>query len=261
MANDLQLPFERAWPFLWVRRGLPLTLGCLALGMALVSQAFRGWYLLGAVAFFAEVAPTFLNPRQSLKHRRTLLKRDGLWVKSLLPLMRIFHVEEGWVLAFCAWNNRKVAAHFSLHPSKRALLLLPHCIQIASCKLDVISDLSTCKQCGRCSVGDCVESGFSSGWEMCLSNRSHKAYREARAFQPELVVAVSCWSRLLKGLLKLPEVPCYVIPLQLPHGMCVDTQFNVSHLRAAMAVLTQSRNPSNPGVEHGSVDILKTHSA
>lgn len=260
MTTPLQLPRERTWPFLMVRRGIPLFLGSLALGMALLHPGFRGWCLLGAVAFFAEVAPSFFSPRQSLKHRRALMRRDGLWVKALSPLMRMFKAEEAWVLAFCAWNNRKVAAHFKLHPSKRALLLLPHCVQIASCKWDVISDLSTCKQCGRCSLGDCVEAGVDHGWEMCLSNRSHKAYRDARAFQPELVVAVSCWSRLLKGLLRLPEVPCYVIPLQLPHGMCVDTQFTVAHLRAAMALLTQPHGPLP--VDAGTrIEIFKNHSA
>ena len=44
----------------------------------------------------------------------------------------------------------------------------------------------------------------------------------------------SCHDRLLKGLSKLTDIPTYVIPLRLPHAMCVDTDFDVPHLFAAM---------------------------
>jgi hypothetical protein len=80
-------------------------------------------------------------------------------------------------------------------------------------------------------------------WEGRITNRSHKAYREAREYRPDLIVAVSCTDRLLKGLTRLPEVPSYVIPLGLPHGMCVDTDFNVAHLFAAMETLVEPRRP------------------
>jgi hypothetical protein len=76
-------------------------------------------------------------------------------------------------------------------------------------------------------------------WEGRITNRSHKAYREAREYRPDLLVAVSCTDRLLKGLTKMPEIPCYVVPLTLPHGMCVDTDFSVPHLFAAMETLVQ----------------------
>ena len=76
-------------------------------------------------------------------------------------------------------------------------------------------------------------------WEGLITNRSHKAYREAREYRPDLIVAVSCTDRLLKGLIKLPETPSYIIPLSLPHGMCVDTDFSVRHLMAAMETLVQ----------------------
>ena len=52
---------------------------------------------------------------------------------------------------------------------------------------------------------------------------------------------MSCTDRLLKGLTKMPEIPCYVIPLDLPHGMCVDTTFSVPHLFTAMAALVEPR--------------------
>ena len=41
----------------------------------------------------------------------------------------------------------------------------------------------------------------------------------------------------------MPELPCYVIPLNLAHGMCVDTDFSVPHLLAAMETLVEPRRP------------------
>ena len=90
-------------------------------------------------------------------------------------------------------------------------------------------------------MGDFLPLQLLNGWESRISNRSHKAYREARAYRPDLIVAVSCVDRLYKGLVKMPEVPCYVIPLQLPHRMCVDTTFSVPHLMAAMETLVEPR--------------------
>jgi hypothetical protein len=105
----------------------------------------------------------------------------------------------------------------------------------------VLTDLSNCYECGLCPVGDFLPLQLELGWASRITNRSHKAYREAREYRPDLIVAVSCVDRLFKGLVKMPEVPCYVIPLALPHRMCVDTTFSVPHLMAAMATLVEPR--------------------
>ena len=125
--------------------------------------------------------------------------------------------------------------------ARRALVLLPHCIQLARCKADILTDLGKCYECGLCSVGDLLPLQLERGWETRITNRSHKAYREARDYRPDLIVAVSCPDRLLKGLTKLPEIPVYAISLELPHGMCVDTGFSVPHLMTAMDLLVEPR--------------------
>jgi hypothetical protein len=93
-------------------------------------------------------------------------------------------------------------------------------------------------------VGDYMNALLLNRWEGRISNRSHKAYREAREYRPDLLVAVSCTDRLLKGLTKMPEIPSDVIPLSLPHGMCVDADFSLPHLFAAMEALVEPRRPA-----------------
>ena len=239
------LPPERYGLFLAVRRGVPLTLAALFMALALLEPSGHGWpsgwLVLGAMAMLGEVWPTYKRGRMYLRARHAIMRWDGRWVWALLPLFRRFGMEDAWILSFCGWNNFRVRQAFAGGKARRSLILLPHCIQMARCKADVLTDLGSCYECGLCPVGDVLPLQLQLGWASRLTNRSHKAYREAREYRPDLIVAVSCVDRLLKGLTKMPEVPCYVIPLALPHGMCVDTTFSVPHLLAAMEALVEPR--------------------
>jgi hypothetical protein len=241
MTHAIPLPAEHYRLFLAVRRGVPLAGTGLLLVLAALVPSGRGWFLLGAVFLLAEVWPTFRHGSRFLATRRAITLRDAHWAKGLLPVARFLGQEETWILSFCGWNNHRVRESFARHRARRALILLPHCIQMARCKADVLKDLSTCYECGHCAVGDLLPMQLERGWDSRITNRSHKAVREAREFKPDLVVAVSCADRLLKGLMKVPEIPSYAIPLGLPHGMCVDTTFSVEHLFAAMDTLVEPR--------------------
>lgn len=243
--NERSLPPERTGIFLLVRRGVPITLGIVGILLALIEPIGRGWYLLLSMACIAEVWPTFRTGTDYLRTRRVSIRWDGAWVRSFRPLARALGKEDAWILSFCRWNNRKVREYFQVHRARRALVLLPHCIQAANCKAGIIEDLGNCFSCGRCPAGDFLSNALSANWNCQINNRSHKVYREVRAFKPDLIVAVSCADRLLKGLTKLPEVPSYVIPLQLPHGMCVDTTLSVPHLKAAMEALVEPNREEN----------------
>lgn len=231
--------------FLWVRRGLPLAAmaGCLL--AALVQPAARGWWIMGAAAWFGVAWPTFKRGEAYLQARPALLRFDGLVVRLLRPLARSLQREDDWLLSFCAWNNRRVAEVFSGRRAQRTLMLLPHCIQLSRCRADIFTELANCYACGLCSVEDILKGTLEQQWEVTIHNRSHKAYRAARELRPDLIVAVSCPDRLLKGLTRLPEVPAYVLPLALPHGWCVDTRFDMHALKAAMDALSEPRRPAN----------------
>jgi hypothetical protein len=233
-------------PFLAVRRGLPLAGFALCCALALLEPAGRGWYVMGAVALCAEVWPTFKRGPAYLQHRTTILRWDTLWVRTFRPLARLLGREEAWLLSYFNWNNLRIHEAFSVRKARRPLVLLPHCIQMARCKAEILTDLQHCFECGQCPVGDLLPSLLERRWNTRITNRSHKAYQEARTWGPDLIVAVSCLDRLLKGLSRLPEIPSYVIPLELPHGMCVDTQFSVPRLVAAMEELAE---PSSPRIQ------------
>jgi len=256
MQAPATLPAERYRLFLAVRRGVPLMGAATLLGMGLWIPEGLGWFVLGAVFLLAEVWPTFKRDRAYLASRRSITLRDAYWVQALLPLFRRLGLAETWILSFCAWNNRRVRETFGRRKARRALILLPHCIQLARCKADVLTAFSACYECGHCAVGDLLPMQLEHGWDSRITNRSHKAVREAKEFKPDLVVAVSCADRLLKGLMKVPELPTYAIPLTLPHGMCVDTTFSVPHLFTAMAALVEPREVAAAAKGEGRITPL-----
>lgn len=224
-------------------------MGAMALFFAMVEPHGRGWYLLISMACITEAWPTFRNGADYLRSRHSSIRWDSYWVKAFRPLARWLGREEAWILSFCAWNNRKVRIAFEHRRARKSLVLLPHCIQASNCKAEIVQDLGQCYRCGRCPAGDLLADSLAGKWNCRISNRSHKAYREAREFKPDLIVAVSCADRLLKGLIRLPEVPCYVIPLQLPHGMCVDTTFSVPHLETVMALLVEPSSAQEANIK------------
>ncbi|MDP1830661.1 MAG: DUF116 domain-containing protein [Geothrix sp.] len=233
------LPDERGALFLWVRRGVPLAAAAIAFAGAALHAAGRGWWMLAGVGALAAAWPSFLRGGAFLRNRTAILRQDSLWANALRPLARWLGHEDDWILSFCGHNNQRVREVFGGRRAKRALILLPHCIQMSRCKAGILDDLQACYDCGLCPVGDYMNAALLNRWEGRISNRSHKAYREAREYRPDIIVAVSCTDRLLKGLTRLPEIPSYVIPLSLAHGMCVDTDFSVPHLFAAMETLVQ----------------------
>jgi hypothetical protein len=238
------LPVERGALYLWVRRGGPLAVAFIAFTGAALHGAGRGWWLLAGVGALAAAWPSFLRGEAFLRNRAAVMRQDSLWAHGFRPIARWFGQEDAWILSFCGYNNQRVREAFAGRRARRALVMLPHCIQMARCKAPILDDLQTCYDCGLCPAGDYMNAALLNRWEGRITNRSHKAYREAREYRPDLIVAVSCTDRLLKGLTKLPEIPCYVIPLALPHGMCVDTDFSVPHLLAAMESLVEPRRPT-----------------
>ena len=181
-----------------------------------------------------------------LRNRRMVLSWDKIWVSVIRLIIRYIGAEEDWLLSFCNWNNYRIQQAFQLHRAKRVLLLLPHCIQMAQCSANILHDLNKCYNCGLCNISNLLPLQGKYNIKSCINNRSHKTYQYARQYKPDLIIAIGCLDRLFKGLVRLSEIPSYVIPLDLNHGMCVNTSFNVDHLVTAIDTLVEAqRNDIN----------------
>jgi hypothetical protein len=102
-----------------------------------------------------------------------------------------------------------------------------------------VEDLHSCSECSKCIIKNVAAAAQKCNWDIRVAPRSHLAYNEARKYSPDIVVAVACTDRLVKGLTRLPEVPSYAIPLDLPHGMCVNTTFDFQRLLQVMDTIAE----------------------
>jgi hypothetical protein len=223
--------------FLFFRRGIPLLGIALSLALAATRPASLGWALIASVALMAELGATFHSGKLYLSKRPAIILWEGYWLKMLRPILGLFGLEEALIRSFCEWNNQRVldALQEKKHVKKlKPMLLLPHCIQATSCKAPVADNLQSCHRCGRCAAESVADGAAKMGWHAIISPRSRAAYADARKFHPNIIVAVACPDRLVKGLVNLPEIPSFAIPLELPHGMCIDTAFDIERLSAIM---------------------------
>jgi len=225
--------------YLILRRGIPL------MGLALVSMAIlfhppsTGWALIVAIATLVDLQSTFNSGALYLAKRSAIVRWDGYWLNVLRPMFVFPELEERWLLSFCAWNNQRISHAFRTRKARGAVVLLPHCIQLASCKAQVVEDLFSCFGCSKCTINSVADAVQAYNWDVRVAPRSRAAYNEAIKSNPDLVIAVACPDRLVKGLIRLSETPSYAIPLGLPHGMCVDTTFDFQHLQVAMNTLVE----------------------
>jgi hypothetical protein len=228
--------------FLLFRRGIPVIGVMLSMAAILLYPNTLGWVLIVCIALMADLATTFFAGDFYLAKRRALLAGDGHWLQALRPLFGAFGFEGRWLQSFCAWNNRRVSHAFSAKKAQRVVVLLPHCVQTTGCGAPVVENIQSCFRCGKCVVGGAARTALECSWDIRLSPRSRAAYSEARKSRPDMVIAVACPDRLVKGLIRLPEIPSYVIPLDLPHGMCVDTTFDFQRLAQVMGAFADTRH-------------------
>ena len=208
--------------------------------LAILKPVGQSWYLIGAVILLVEVEPAFRHGKSYLKSRSAIVRKDIFWATILRPVARCLSIENAWVLSFCRWNNHRVQQAFQHQKATRALLLLPHCLQATHCTVNIVGNLSLCRECGLCVIGKILPLQVKHGLQNCVANRSYKAYKKAEEYRPDLIIAVSCLDRSFKGIGKLLWVPSYVIPLTFNHGMCVNTNIDISQLIAAIDTLVDS---------------------
>ncbi|MDR2697540.1 MAG: DUF116 domain-containing protein [Holophagales bacterium] len=225
--------------FLLFRRGIPLVGIALSLTLILFYPASLGWALLVAVALAAEAGAAFNTGVLYLVKRQTTIRWDGYWLRTLRPLFKSMNLEELWLRSFCAWNNKRVSGAFSAKKARKVVVLLPHCIQLVECKSHVAENLQACFRCGKCVVDGATTAALKYNWDVRVSPRSRAAYTEARKSRPDLIIAIACSDRLVKGLIKLSEIPSYTIPLELPHGMCINTTFDFRRLSQLMTTFAE----------------------
>ncbi len=163
----------------------------------------------------------------------------GLFIKLVYPLMLIF----GWVFrikkerlqnAFIEVNNRLVR-RFKRNPSKRLLLLLPHCLQNSECKIRITQNVYNCEGCGKCEIKDFVSIAKELDLELFIATGGTIARRIVVSARPEGIVAVACERDLSSGIIDTYPLPILGIINERPFGPCFNTKVDLDKVKDALS--------------------------
>jgi hypothetical protein len=123
--------------------------------------------------------------------------------------------------------------------TKRILLLLPHCIQVDTCKIRITHDINNCKRCGKCEIKDLIGISEAFSLNLYVASGGSIARKIASEVKPELILAVACERDLSSGLADSYPMPAYGIPNQRPFGPCFNTRVDIELVRQAISLFCE----------------------
>jgi len=188
--------------------------------------------LVGVLALTIAVVKGRDIPFQSFRLR-------GLLIRFFLPLM----VMVGGLLripririerSFIEINNQLVKSMGRLFKPEKILILMPHCIQYAECKIKVTQDVRNCVRCGMCEIKDLVGLSDEFGIDLFVSTGGTIARRKVYEKRPDAIVAVACERDLTSGIQDAYPLPVLGIVNKRPQGYCVGTGVEVSQIQSAL---------------------------
>jgi hypothetical protein len=120
--------------------------------------------------------------------------------------------------------------------TKKILLLLPHCIQVDTCKIRITNDINNCKKCGKCEIKDLIGISEEKSLSLFVASGGTIARKIASDVRPELIIAVACERDLSSGLVDSFPMPAYGIANLRPFGPCFNTKVDIQKVNDAISL-------------------------
>ncbi len=154
-------------------------------------------------------------------------------VETARRVLRLLRLPEAPLIRrLVAAQNGRVRRHLARHPARSVLLILPRCVKRPGCPVDVRGELSVCRDCRACPLGEIARRAAARDVRALVAFRSHLAFAMARRERPDVIIAAACEDRLVKALRSVPEVPALLSPLVAMRKPCVGAEFDLPWLLA-----------------------------
>nr|WP_235716015.1 DUF116 domain-containing protein [Acetivibrio cellulolyticus] len=163
----------------------------------------------------------------------------GTGIKTLLPLAiffaGIFKTKKDLIRKFYIdFNNIMVNALGKKYSPENVLILLPHCLQYSECGYKITNNSDNCRRCGRCSIGDIVNTAETRGVKVSIVTGGTVARNIVKKLRPKLILSVACERDLTSGIIDVGKIPVIGLINDRPNGPCYNTFVNVDALRARL---------------------------
>lgn len=134
---------------------------------------------------------------------------------------------------FIEINNILVSSkNYKVDPSK-ILILTPHCLQDAECKVKITNNPQNCKRCGKCNIKDLLEISEKYGAKFYIASGGTFARKVVSELKPKFIVSVACERDLLSGIQDV-KIPVIGVVNERPNGPCFNTKVDVEKLDNAI---------------------------
>lgn len=161
----------------------------------------------------------------------------AVWLGKPLGITR--RVLEG---AFVAISNMWFAKQCIQVPADKLLVVTPHCLQLADCKHKITRDVSNCKRCGGCNIGDLVKLSEEYGFFLFVATGGTLARQIIKEKRPKAVLAIACERDLMSGIQDVYPLPAVGILNVRPNGPCYNTRVNMEEVRAELEKIILPRD-------------------
>jgi hypothetical protein len=160
-------------------------------------------------------------------------------INLLFPLAirigKIFDVEKERVeRSFIEVSNYLIQQKRIKVAPEKLLILTPHCIQQEMCQYKVTHDISNCRKCGACQVGDLLTISENFGVHVAISNGGTLARKVVKTLRPHAILAIACERDLTSGIQDVFPIPVIGVLNERPNGPCCNTRIDIKRVEKAV---------------------------
>jgi hypothetical protein len=154
---------------------------------------------------------------------------------SIISLGRLTGVDRDTLQqSFIALNNQLVRAKKIRVTPDKALILLPHCIQLFDCDIKITGDVNKCVRCRRCDISGLAELASARGIDIAVATGGTLARKLIVDKRPGFILAVACERDLTSGIRDSYPLPVIGVLNYRPNGPCFNTNIILPEVARAL---------------------------
>ncbi len=123
-------------------------------------------------------------------------------------------------------------------PANKLLVVVPHCLQLASCPHKITRDPNNCKRCGGCNIGDLMKLSEEYGFVFFVATGGTLARQIVKKNRPQAVLAIACERDLMSGIQDVYPLPAVGVLNIRPNGPCFNTRVDIEEFKKVLRQIT-----------------------
>ena len=141
--------------------------------------------------------------------------------------------------SYIAVNNYLVSLRPNFIRGENILILVPHCLQDTDCPHKITVDVSNCKGCGKCQIGELKKIAEESRASIRVVTGGTMARKRIEDDNPRGVVAIACERDLSAGIQDAGALPVIGVLNCRPNGPCFNTSVDLQTVKEALKSMSK----------------------